>query len=168
MLVFSTHAFTEGDTVEYLNGFLMDFSTHAFTEGDGEWGEVAGLILNSQLTPSRKATTSSIFRRGIDVHSQLTPSRKATWLVDINNSCFSFLNSRLHGRRPVRAGTISYAGSSQLTPSRKATLFAAQIECQAAFLNSRLHGRRRILSVEPFLQDDFSTHAFTEGDCKFK
>ena len=34
MLVFSTHAFTEGDTVEYLNGFLMDFSTHAFTEGD--------------------------------------------------------------------------------------------------------------------------------------
>ena len=51
MLVFSTHAFTEGDTVEYLNGFLMDFSTHAFTEGDStsqtNWAETE--VLNSRL-----------------------------------------------------------------------------------------------------------------------
>ena len=51
MLVFSTHAFTEGDTVEYLNGFLMDFSTHAFTEGDRSEPISAGgrAVLNSRL-----------------------------------------------------------------------------------------------------------------------
>lgn len=51
MLVFSTHAFTEGDTVEYLNGFLMDFSTHAFTEGDPDACYFCTLfsVLNSRL-----------------------------------------------------------------------------------------------------------------------
>ena len=61
MLVFSTHAFTEGDTVEYLNGFLMDFSTHAFTEGDQHFRSMFRLMRISQLTPSRKATVAYPF-----------------------------------------------------------------------------------------------------------
>lgn len=35
MLVFSTHAFTEGDVLSSFFGWLYAISTHAFTEGDG-------------------------------------------------------------------------------------------------------------------------------------
>ena len=34
MLVFSTHAFTEGDVLSSFFGWLYAISTHAFTEGD--------------------------------------------------------------------------------------------------------------------------------------
>ena len=36
MLVFSTHAFTEGDVLSSFFGWLYAISTHAFTEGDEE------------------------------------------------------------------------------------------------------------------------------------
>ena len=78
MLVFSTHAFTEGDVLSSFFGWLYAISTHAFTEGDGVqlkrkfyWkristhafteGDISSIPANSssssfQLTPSRKAT----------------------------------------------------------------------------------------------------------------
>ena len=58
----------------------------------------------------------------------------------------NILNSRLHGRRLQPTEKIKFSFLSQLTPSRKAT---------------------KVVTDTP-LKFDFSTHAFTEGDCKFK
>ena len=77
MLVFSTHAFTEGDVLSSFFGWLYAISTHAFTEGDVllEIGILACNHFNSRLhgrrpVEKRGATISELF--------QLTPSRKAT------------------------------------------------------------------------------------------
>ena len=84
MLVFSTHAFTEGDVLSSFFGWLYAISTHAFTEGDVllEIGILACNHFNSRLhgrrpVEKRGATISELF--------QLTPSRKAT--ANSNNFC---------------------------------------------------------------------------------
>ena len=83
MLVFSTHAFTEGDVLSSFFGWLYAISTHAFTEGDGVqlkmkfyWKRISThaftegdpivaveqfLTIRFQLTPSRKATSFPVF-----------------------------------------------------------------------------------------------------------
>ena len=60
MLVFSTHAFTEGDFLVGVFTGDWKFSTHAFTEGDVPVPRLSVILDdNSQLTPSRKATANS-------------------------------------------------------------------------------------------------------------
>ena len=76
MLVFSTHAFTEGDVLSSFFGWLYAISTHAFTEGD---------MGNFYSEPSYAF--------------QLTPSRKATGDAPLSESALNDFNSRLHGRR---------------------------------------------------------------------
>ena len=82
MLVFSTHAFTEGDVLSSFFGWLYAISTHAFTEGDISAPRVLEyecisthaftegdpivavepfLTIRFQLTPSRKATSFPVF-----------------------------------------------------------------------------------------------------------
>ena len=77
MLVFSTHAFTEGDEQKVNIDGISTISTHAFTEGDGPSLTYPFVVM--------------IF--------QLTPSRKATILVLIYTAYSDYFNSRLHGRR---------------------------------------------------------------------
>ena len=56
MLVFSTHAFTEGDEQKVNIDGISTISTHAFTEGDGPSLTYPFVVMIFQLTPSRKAT----------------------------------------------------------------------------------------------------------------
>ena len=77
---------------------------------------------------------------------QLTPSRRATlsW-----RRCFRrmrYFNSRPHGGRRNAMESTSFRKAFQLTPSRRATPAAPASDC---------------ISV-------ISTHALTEGDCKFR
>ncbi len=106
MLVFSTHAFTEGDVAVGVGVGMAAISTHAFTEGDYKAFTADVVDLAFQLTPSRKATEEEVERiyySDISTHAftegdaiavlvlphpisfQLTPSRKAT--ANSNNFC---------------------------------------------------------------------------------
>ena len=210
MLVFSTHAFTEGDVLSSFFGWLYAISTHAFTEGDGVqlkrkfyWKRIsthaftegdisAPRVLEYECISTHAFTEgdiSSIPANSSSSSFQLTPSRKATffwrlefWHVIISTHAFTegdpsrreeqpfqnYFNSRLHGRRPDQHPERDYAENH---------------------FNSRLHGRRLYVSfhiiAESIFQltpsrkateatsssvseEDISTHAFTEGDCKFK
>jgi len=77
MLVFSTHAFTEGDEQKVNIDGISTISTHAFTEGDGPSLTYPFVVMIFQLTPSRKATAAHF------------TARAQQW----------DFNSRLHGRR---------------------------------------------------------------------
>ena len=84
MLVFSTHAFTEGDVAVGVGVGMAAISTHAFTEGDGSWSPDLMPVtdFNSRLH-GRRHGNAYVF-----IHSkvfQLTPSRKAT--ANSNNFC---------------------------------------------------------------------------------
>lgn len=59
MLVFSTHAFTEGDEQKVNIDGISTISTHAFTEGDEPSLTYPFVVMIFQLTPSRKATANS-------------------------------------------------------------------------------------------------------------
>ena len=96
----STHAFTEGDTV--WSGTIYQFdpiSTHAFTEGDDE--ELDGISDEwvFQLTPSRKATMSTLQEslRSGNFNSRLHGRRHSTGVPSLTRQ--PYFNSRLHGRR---------------------------------------------------------------------
>ena len=79
MLVFSTHAFTEGDGVQLKRKFYWKrISTHAFTEGDR-------ISIRREIT--QKIISTHAFTEGdpivavepfLTIRFQLTPSRKAT------------------------------------------------------------------------------------------
>ena len=72
MLVFSTHAFTEGDVLSSFFGWLYAISTHAFTEGDPIVAVEPFLTIRFQLTPSRKATkafTADVVDLAISTHA---------------------------------------------------------------------------------------------------
>ena len=78
MLVFSTHAFTEGDVLSSFFGWLYAISTHAFTEGDR-------ISIRREIT--QKIISTHAFTEGdpivavepfLTIRFQLTPSRKAT------------------------------------------------------------------------------------------
>ena len=99
MLVFSTHAFTEGDVLSSFFGWLYAISTHAFTEGDG-------VQLKRKFYWKRISTHA--FTEG-DV------------LLEIGILACNHFNSRLHGRRPVEKRGATISELFQLTPSRKAT-----------------------------------------------
>ena len=72
MLVFSTHAFTEGDVLSSFFGWLYAISTHAFTEGDVllEIGILACNHFNSRLH-GRRRDPDTVRYRGGDFNSRL-------------------------------------------------------------------------------------------------
>ena len=100
MLVFSTHAFTEGDVLSSFFGWLYAISTHAFTEGDaqGRW----------YMRPGQYFISTHAFTEGDGI-------------ACINANRLKYFNSRLHGRRQFFSHIRHSASLFQLTPSRKAT-----------------------------------------------
>ena len=58
--------------------------------------------------------------------------------------------------------------SFQLTPSRRATLSWRRCFRRMRYFNSRPHGGRPLFQYEIHQKRDISTHALTEGDCKFR
>ena len=72
MLVFSTHAFTEGDEQKVNIDGISTISTHAFTEGDGPSLTYPFVVMIFQLTPSRKATATVVSirdKKAISTHA---------------------------------------------------------------------------------------------------
>ena len=141
MLVFSTHAFTEGDVLSSFFGWLYAISTHAFTEGDG-------VQLKRKFYWKRISTHA--FTEG-DV------------LLEIGILACNHFNSRLHGRRPVEKRGATISELFQLTPSRKATILASTDKRRWTFqltpsrkATKCRQGEKRSVRI--------STHAFTEGD----
>ena len=143
MLVFSTHAFTEGDVLSSFFGWLYAISTHAFTEGDG-------VQLKRKFYWKRISTHA--FTEG-DV------------LLEIGILACNHFNSRLHGRRPVEKRGATISELFQLTPSRKATILASTDKRRWTFqltpsrkATKCRQGEKRSVRI--------STHAFTEGDTR--
>ena len=125
MLVFSTHAFTEGDVLSSFFGWLYAISTHAFTEGDG-------VQLKRKFYWKRISTHA--FTEG-DV------------LLEIGILACNHFNSRLHGRRPDQHPERDYAENhfnSRLHGRRH--IGNGQI-VHASHFNSRLHGRRLQIQI---------------------
>ena len=140
-----------------------------------------------QLTPSRRATSTLPSSSVIPVF-QLTPSRRATTLRKSGAwNCEDF-NSRPHGGRLLieREESCRYISthaltegdrrssmcmpqrrSFQLTPSRRAT---AIYDGTALFGSFQLTPSRRATILRIWHAEFFiiSTHALTEGDCKFR
>ena len=56
----------------------------------------------------------------------------------------------------------------QLTPSRRATAFGRNRSIAGTYFNSRPHGGRRLIAHNLYRILAISTHALTEGDCKFR
>ena len=142
MLVFSTHAFTEGDVLSSFFGWLYAISTHAFTEGDGVqlkrkfyWKRIS----THAFTEGDISAPRVLEYECISTHA----FTEGDVLLEIGILACNHFNSRLHGRRPVEKRGATISELFQLTPSRKATIVVD------------------LLSVSSVI----STHAFTEGDC---
>ena len=180
MLVFSTHAFTEGDWREPWQSGLITISTHAFTEGDGRqhMPPMFPSHFNSRLRGRR---LYSHFTPSASVSFQLTPSRKATLPAKnmVHKSCN--FNSRLRGRRrkkPLAEATQKHF-NSRLRGRRPICVCD---NCSCPYFNSRLRGRRQWRCAVPVSveistrgrrrnrisasinDEEISTHAFAEGD----
>ena len=168
MLVFSTHAFTEGDVLSSFFGWLYAISTHAFTEGDGVqlkrkfyWKRIsthaftegdisAPRVLEYECISTHAFTEgdiSSIPANSSSSSFQLTPSRKATffwrlefWHVIISTHAFTEGD-------PIVAVEPFLTIRFQLTPSRKATKLPLFSIADDGNFNSRLHGRRLQIQI---------------------
>ena len=144
MLVFSTHAFTEGDVLSSFFGWLYAISTHAFTEGDGVqlkrkfyWKRIS----THAFTEGDISAPRVLEYECISTHAftEGDPSRREEQPFQ------NYFNSRLHGRRPDQHPERDYAENH---------------------FNSRLHGRRPHSCCWAISDHQISTHAFTEGDKK--
>ena len=144
MLVFSTHAFTEGDVAVGVGVGMAAISTHAFTEGDrtGPDPGCSCSYFNSRLH-GRRRSFDSIHPSGRTF--QLTPSRKATTELWVWRVFYTF----------------------QLMPSRKATIENASPLLPIA-ISTHAFTEGDLGNILNCLRCRISTHAFTEGDCKFK
>ena len=98
MLVFSTHAFTEGDVLSSFFGWLYAISTHAFTEGDGVqlkrkfyWKRISthAFTEGDEMQARRE-------KKRQNFNSRLHGRRHWNWL---RRNWETYFNSRLHGRR---------------------------------------------------------------------
>ena len=119
MLVFSTHAFTEGDVAVGVGVGMAAISTHAFTEGDTFFFTPypPTFYFNSRLH-GRRRYVYICSPYNANFNSRLHGRRRAS----SSASGFSvYFNSRLHGRRPIAINDIPADAIFQLTPSRKAT-----------------------------------------------
>ena len=120
MLVFSTHAFTEGDVLSSFFGWLYAISTHAFTEGDGVqlkrkfyWKRIS----THAFTEGDISAPRVLEYECISTHA----FTEGDVLLEIGILACNHFNSRLHGRRPVEKRGATISELFQLTPSRKAT-----------------------------------------------
>ena len=120
MLVFSTHAFTEGDVLSSFFGWLYAISTHAFTEGDGVqlkrkfyWKRIS----THAFTEGDISAPRVLEYECISTHAftEGDPSRREEQPFQ------NYFNSRLHGRRQEEEKRSQCRQIFQLTPSRKAT-----------------------------------------------
>ena len=166
MLVFSTHAFTEGDVLSSFFGWLYAISTHAFTEGDGVqlkrkfyWKRIS----THAFTEGDISAPRVLEYECISTHA----FTEGDVLLEIGILACNHFNSRLHGRRPVEKRGATISELFQLTPSRKATILASTDKRRWTFqltpsrkATKCRQGEKRSVRI--------STHAFTEGDCKFK
>ena len=125
MLVFSTHAFTEGDVLSSFFGWLYAISTHAFTEGDGVqlkrkfyWKRIS----THAFTEGDISAPRVLEYECISTHAftEGDPSRREEQPFQ------NYFNSRLHGRRPDQHPERDYAENH---------------------FNSRLHGRRLQIQI---------------------
>ena len=123
-------------------------------------------VLVFQLTPSRRATTGLMPQKRHTAF-QLTPSRRAT-LSRSSARCGNDFNSRPHGGRHGRDKILQTLRTFQLTPSRRATRITFEKTLRIAYFNSRPHGGRLDRNVCRCVYREISTHALTEGDCKFR
>ena len=141
MLVFSTHAFTEGDVLSSFFGWLYAISTHAFTEGDGVqlkrkfyWKRIS----THAFTEGDISAPRVLEYECISTHAFTEGDR---FYLDYFIACIISTHAFTEGdisSIPANSSSSSF----QLTPSRKATFFW------------RLE----------FWHVIISTHAFTEGD----
>ena len=185
MLVFSTHAFTEGDVLSSFFGWLYAISTHAFTEGDGVqlkrkfyWKRIsthaftegdisAPRVLEYECISTHAFTEgdiSSIPANSSSSSFQLTPSRKATffwrlefWHVIISTHAFTE-GDRISIRREITQKIISTHAFTEGDP----------IVAVEPFLTIRFQLTPSRKATKAFTADvvdlAISTHAFTEGD----
>ena len=98
MLVFSTHAFTEGDVLSSFFGWLYAISTHAFTEGDGVqlkrkfyWKRIS----THAFTEGDISAPRVLEYECISTHA----FTEGDVLLEIGILACNHFNSRLHGRR---------------------------------------------------------------------
>ena len=175
MLVFSTHAFTEGDVLSSFFGWLYAISTHAFTEGDGVqlkrkfyWKRISTHAFTEgdisapfgiNLWPSTRSAPRVLEYECISTHA----FTEGDVLLEIGILACNHFNSRLHGRRPVEKRGATISELFQLTPSRKATILASTDKRRWTFqltpsrkATKCRQGEKRSVRI--------STHAFTEGD----
>ena len=140
--IISTHALTEGDRVACFNGNFTGISTHALTEGDCAARMFLVWSAVFQLTPSRRATSRSLFLRMANSHFNSRPHGgrptcrrhfRAMW----------YFNSRPHGGR-------LHVRDSNGFPEKD--------------FNSRPHGGRHDWHGLFDVLRVISTHALTEGD----
>ena len=122
-------------------------STHALTEGDG------------CIDRRRKV-------HEISTHA-LTEGDE---LCDPMTAALGNFNSRPHGGRRNLSAHLFFFFIFQLTPSRRATVYVTHWPPCILYFNSRPHGGRLFLPLLIFssLYICISTHALTEGDCKFR
>ena len=146
--------------------FPSTISTHALTEGDNTSAVTASYFHIFQLTPSRRATR---LREGILFYRifQLTPSRRATQQLH-GFLLIIYFNSRPHGGRRNALYSCGVPFIFQLTPSRRATCRGVwRGGSQGVF--QLTPSRRATLFLILFSSVRvISTHALTEGDCKFR
>ena len=157
----STHALTEGDRVACFNGNFTGISTHALTEGDCAARMFLVWSAVFQLTPSRRATSRSLFLRMANSH----------------------FNSRPHGgrhhhdKRPIRTGISTHAltegdngfnyldklkdiSTHALTEGDAVSFCAASI----CFISTHALTEGDSSATSSLHSMTISTHALTEGD----
>ena len=125
--------------------------------------------MSFQLTPSRRATFNRRSFLDMPAIFQLTPSRRATrakifYRISVDISTHALTEGDLYRIRERKIVNVF-----QLTPSRRATPSSFFLPGYLYF-NSRPHGGRLFLPLLIFssLYICISTHALTEGDCKFR
>ena len=168
MLVFSTHAFTEGDVLSSFFGWLYAISTHAFTEGDGVqlkrkfyWKRISThAFAEGDISVPRVLEYECISTHAFTEGDRISIRREITQKI-ISTHAFTegdpivavepFLTIRFQ-LTPSRKATgeaekRNSAGRFQLTPSRKATPSRWIPAAHPGYFNSRLHGRRLQIQI---------------------
>ena len=99
---------------------------------------------------------------------QLTPSRRATEQLLAENEQLIISTHALTEGDPLYQDSDENYQAFQLTPSRRATGFEYHTFLHHSHFNSRPHGGRPAGCSNSCFSTSISTHALTEGDCKFR
>ena len=117
-------------------------STHALTEGDEHGYQIADSNSIFQLTPSRRATSSSLSSGNSGIYFNSRPHGGRRHDGSSLEQVGSYFNSRPHGGRPRHSRRTSWIWH----------------------FNSRPHGGRQFRLRSEVCTIHISTHALTEGD----